>query len=130
MDLKGPYGTPIHTTADGIVSFAGRQRGYGKIVIVKHAGPYETRYAHLSAISVSRGQRVRRGQTIGKLGNTGASTGAHLHYEVRVNGEARNPMTIALPAARKAPQMDKSELNSLRNLANNYLSEISRLKNQ
>ena len=130
VDLKGPYGTPIHTTADGIVSFAGRQRGYGKIVIVKHAGPYETRYAHLSAISVSQGQRVRRGQTIGKLGNTGASTGAHLHYEVRVNGEARNPMTIALPAARKAPQMDKSELNSLRNLANNYLSEISRLKNQ
>ena len=105
-DYKAPYGTPVKVTADGVVSFAGWQGGYGKIVIVSHRGGYETRYAHLSAINVNKGEQVSRGKVIGKLGNSGASTGAHLHYEVRVNGVAQNPLTVKLPSAYRLRQQD------------------------
>lgn len=92
IDLAGPVGTPILATGDGVVKFAGRQSGYGNIIIVEHALGTETRYAHLSKIRVRAGQKVSRGAQIGDMGNTGRSTGSHLHYEVRVNGEAVNPM--------------------------------------
>lgn len=91
-DWAGATGTPIHTTADGIVSFAGRQGGYGNIIKIKHEFGFETRYAHLSRIRVKVGQRVSLGERIGDMGNTGRSTGTHLHYEVRVDGKAVNPM--------------------------------------
>ncbi len=92
-DFAGPHGTPIYATADGVVAFAGRQSGYGKLVKIRHAFGIETRYAHQSRIRVEVGQRVSRGDRIGDMGNTGRSTGTHLHYEVRVNGEAVNSMT-------------------------------------
>lgn len=98
VDFKAAYGTKIHSTGNGIVTFAGWQHGYGRIVIIKHPNGYETRYAHLSAISVHVGQSIKRGQVVGKLGNSGISTGPHLHYEVRVNGEPKDPMTISLPS--------------------------------
>ncbi|PWE30487.1 peptidase M23 [Maritimibacter sp. 55A14] len=92
-DLAGPVGTPIHATADGIVTHAGWLAGYGRLVKVRHALGFETRYAHLSKVRVEVGQKVSRGDRIGDMGNSGRSTGSHLHYEVRVGGRAVNPMT-------------------------------------
>ena len=91
-DFAGPVGTPIYSTADGVVVHAGWGSGYGRLIKIKHAFGIETRYAHLSKIRVSMGQRVSRGDRIGDMGNSGRSTGTHLHYEVRVDGTAVNPM--------------------------------------
>lgn len=91
-DFAAAHGTAIHATADGVVSHAGWGSGYGRLIKIKHDFGIETRYAHLSRIRVKVGQRVSRGQRIGDMGNTGRSTGTHLHYEVRVNGNAVNPM--------------------------------------
>ncbi|MBJ3761785.1 peptidoglycan DD-metalloendopeptidase family protein [Maribius pontilimi] len=92
-DFAASHGTPIHSTADGVVTHAGRQSGYGILVKIKHEFGIETRYAHLSRLHVKVGQRVSRGERIGDMGNTGRSTGTHLHYEVRVGGRPVNPMT-------------------------------------
>lgn len=92
LDLAGPRGTAIYATADGVVTSAGAERGYGKVVRIRHDLGYETIYAHQSSIRVKTGQRVSRGQRIGDMGNTGRSTGVHLHYEVRLNGAAVNPL--------------------------------------
>lgn len=92
VDMAGPTGTPIHATGDGVVSFAGRQSGYGLIIVIQHAFGFETRYAHLSRIRVTEGQRVSRGDRIGDMGSTGRSTGPHLHYEVRTGDTPVNPM--------------------------------------
>lgn len=92
-DFAAAYGTPIHATADGVVTFAGWQSGYGRLVKIQHAFGLETRYAHQSQLLVKVGQRVSRGEQIGAMGNSGRSTGTHLHYEVRVGGKAVNPMT-------------------------------------
>lgn len=91
-DFAGATGTPIHATADGVVVYAGRMSAYGNLIKIRHDFGYETRYAHLSKIRVEVGQRVSRGERIGDMGNTGRSTGTHLHYEVRVSGDAVNPM--------------------------------------
>lgn len=98
VDMAAPPGTPIYATADGVVTFAGWQSGYGRIIKVQHEFGIETRYPHLNAIRVEVGQRVSRGERIGDMGSSGRSTGSHLHYEIRVNGEAINPM-IYLGAA-------------------------------
>ena len=91
-DFAGPTGTPIYSTADGVVIHAGWSSGYGRLVKIQHEFGIETRYAHMSKIRVKVGQRVSRGQRIGDMGNTGRSTGTHLHYEVRVGGKPVNPM--------------------------------------
>jgi len=93
VDLAGPIGTPIYATADGVVSFAGRATGYGRLIKITNAFGVETRFAHLNSIDVRVGQRVSRGEKIGGMGNSGLSTGSHLHYEVRDNGNPVNPMT-------------------------------------
>jgi murein DD-endopeptidase MepM/ murein hydrolase activator NlpD len=92
VDMAGPVGTPIYSTADGVVVFAGWQSGYGRLVKIQHEFGIETRYAHLNAIRVQVGQRVSRGDRIGDMGNSGRSTGPHLHYEIRVGGQPINPM--------------------------------------
>lgn len=92
-DFAAAHGTPIHATADGVVTFAGRMSGYGNLVKIKHEFGIETRYAHLSKIGVKVGERVSRDDRIGDMGNTGRSTGTHLHYEVRVGGTPVNPMS-------------------------------------
>lgn len=92
LDMAGPIGTPIYATADGVVTHAGWDSGYGRLVKIQHAFGIETRYAHLSQVRVEVGQRVSRGDRIGDMGNSGRSTGPHLHYEIRVGGEAVNPM--------------------------------------
>lgn len=92
-DMAGPVGTPIYATADGVVTHADWQSGYGRLVKIQHEFGIETRYAHMSRIRVNKGQRVSRGDLIGDMGNSGRSTGPHLHYEVRVGGKAVNAMT-------------------------------------
>lgn len=94
IDMAAPVGTDIFATADGEVIFAGWQSGYGNLIKIRHELGTETRYGHLSKIKVKVGQKVSRGSLIAAMGNTGRSTGPHLHYEVRVNGRAVNPMTF------------------------------------
>lgn len=93
-DFAGPVGTPLYAAGDGVVIFAGRQSGYGLMVKIQHPFGIETRYAHMSRIGVSQGQRVSRGDRIGDMGRTGRVTGSHLHYEVRQNGTPINPMNF------------------------------------
>lgn len=93
IDLAGPHGTPIYATADGTVTDAGfNNGGYGNLIKLDHGRGIETRYGHLSAITVRAGERIKRGQLIGRMGSTGRSTGSHLHYEVRIDGRAVNPI--------------------------------------
>ena len=91
-DFAAPHGTPIRSTADGVVTYVGWQSAYGRLIKIKHDFGIETRYAHLSKFRVKKGQRVSRGQHIGDMGNTGRSTGTHLHYEIRIGGKPTNPM--------------------------------------
>ena len=93
VDFAGPVGTPLYSTGDGVVTHAGWQSGYGRLVKIEHQFGIETRYAHLSKLRVKVGQRVSRGDRIGDMGASGRVTGPHLHYEVRVGGQAVNPMT-------------------------------------
>ena len=92
IDLAAPIGTPIHAAADGVVGRADWFSGYGLYVALEHGGEIETRYGHMSRLNVAAGQVVHKGDIIGYVGTTGRSTGPHLHYEVRVAGEAVNPM--------------------------------------
>lgn len=93
-DMAAAYGTAIHATADGVVTYAGWDSGYGRQVTIRHDFGVSTLYGHLSDIDVSVGQRVSRGEKIGDMGNSGRSTGTHLHYEVHLNGTPVNPMTF------------------------------------
>lgn len=92
QDISAPMGTPVIGTADGVVVIAGWQRGYGRVVYLDHGNGLSTRYGHLSRIDVVEGQTVKRGELLGLVGSTGRSTGPHLHYEVRMNGQAMNPL--------------------------------------
>ncbi|MGR6328765.1 M23 family metallopeptidase [Sphingomonas sp. XXL09] len=98
VDIPGPVGTPIYATADGIVAHAARQGGYGNMVEINHGKGIATRYGHLSKILVTDGSRVTRGQLIALMGSTGRSTGPHLHYEVRIDGHAVNPIPFLTTA--------------------------------
>jgi murein DD-endopeptidase MepM/ murein hydrolase activator NlpD len=99
VDLATDIGTPVHVTADGVVREVSRDVGLGKLIKVDHQYGYTTIYAHLSRISVKPGQHVKRGEVIGAVGNTGYSTGPHLHYEVHLEGRPQNPMRYFLGAA-------------------------------
>ncbi|WP_120718104.1 M23 family metallopeptidase [Tsuneonella amylolytica] len=92
IDLAAPTGTPVYATADGTVGRADWFSSYGLYVAIEHGADLETRYAHMSRLAVAAGERVKKGDIIGYVGSTGRSTGPHLHYEVRVAGEAVNPI--------------------------------------
>jgi murein DD-endopeptidase MepM/ murein hydrolase activator NlpD len=92
IDIRAPRGTPVQAGGPGEVIYAGWLRGYGQIIIIDHGNDLSSVYAHLASLSVSEGDGVKRGQIIGTVGSTGTTTGAHLHFEVRLNGEARDPM--------------------------------------
>ncbi len=92
MDFSADIGTPVYATGNGTVVRAGWESGYGNLVEIDHGFNYITRYAHLSKINVTKGQQTKRGDKIGELGNTGKSTGPHLHYEVRLRGVPQNPV--------------------------------------
>jgi murein DD-endopeptidase MepM/ murein hydrolase activator NlpD len=91
IDMRGEIGEAVHATAAGRITIAGREGGYGNMIEINHGNGLATRYGHLSEIDVKVGQTVRIGEVIGKIGSTGRSTGPHLHYETRVDGEAVNP---------------------------------------
>lgn len=91
VDFRAPRGTKVVATADGVVSFAGRTGGYGRMVVIEHGNGWETRYAHLHRIKVESGDRVRRGRTLGTVGHSGNADGNHLHYEVLRHGVAIDP---------------------------------------
>ena len=93
MDFVGKFGTKIYTTGDGVVSVVNENfSGYGKYIKINHGFGYETAYAHLSKLLVKKNQKIKRGEPIGELGNTGLSTGPHLHYEVLFFGKTKNPI--------------------------------------
>jgi murein DD-endopeptidase MepM/ murein hydrolase activator NlpD len=99
VDLAAPTGTPVHASAAGKIVFVGRETGYGRLVIINNAAPYSTRFAHLSRFrkGLTVGMHIKRGQVIGYVGQSGWATGPHLHYEVRINDVAMNPLTVNLP---------------------------------
>ena len=103
QDFREEYGAPVHATAAGKVVKAGVNGGYGNMVEIDHGNGLTTRYAHLSAIDVEEDQAVTAGQVVGKLGSTGRSTGPHLHYETRIDGEAVDPQRFLRPGARVFP---------------------------
>ena len=123
IDYGAPTGTKIKATGDGIVEFAGRQGGYGNVIILRHQGRHETVYGHLSgfAAGLRKGARVTQGDVIGYVGATGVATGPHLHYEFRVDGEHRNPLTVALPTALP---LAPSQLAQFRDQAQGTLSRL------
>ena len=103
VDWATPYGAPIFASGNGVVEKVGWEGGYGKYVRLKHNNGYETAYGHMSAFAkgMEPGKRVRQGQVIGYVGSTGLSTGAHLHYEVIINGHFVDPMKIRVPRGRE-----------------------------
>ncbi len=106
VDYAAKSGTPIYAAGDGKVIFKGKKGGYGKVMIVQHGSRYTTLYAHLKTYNrkLRIGSKVKQGQTIAYVGSTGLATGPHLHYEFRVNGVHRNPLTVKLPASKPVPK--------------------------
>lgn len=115
VDYAASRGTPIRATADGKVIHAGRKGGYGKTIILRHAGRFSTLYAHMNgfAKNIKSGSRVKQGQIIGYVGSTGMSTGPHLHYEFRVDGTHQNPLTYKTPKASSVAEEEKAAFYAL-----------------
>ncbi|MCG8379287.1 MAG: M23 family metallopeptidase, partial [Proteobacteria bacterium] len=126
VDYAAPTGTPIKATGDGTVILAGRKGGYGRTVILKHGGKYSTVYAHLHryAKGVRKGKRVKQGQIIGYVGRSGLATGPHLHYEFRVHGVHRNPLTVKLP---KVESIHQDALVKFKKTITPMLTELDRI---
>lgn len=126
VDYAAPSGTPIHTTADGTVEFAGWQNGYGNVVIIKHHGKYSTLYAHQSRIAagITKGAKVSQGQLIGYVGATGWATGPHLHYEFRVDNQPIDPLSVDLPVART---LEPAEVRAFNQAVTPYKQQIQLL---
>lgn len=127
VDYAAPKGTHVWATADGTVSIIGRQRGYGKVVYIKH-GKYTTVYGHLSAFKrgLKKGRHVRQNEVIGYVGSTGLATGPHLHYEFRINGKHVNPLSHRLPIADTSRENDKK----FRSYADPLLKTLDQLKDE
>jgi murein DD-endopeptidase MepM/ murein hydrolase activator NlpD len=98
VDYGAPTGTEVRSVGDGVISFAGRQNGYGNVVEIRHDAHHTTLYAHLSRIDVRKGERVEQGQTVGGVGATGWATGPHLHFEFRIDGRHQDPLRVAKAA--------------------------------
>ncbi|MCS6921057.1 MAG: M23 family metallopeptidase, partial [Elioraea sp.] len=126
VDYAAPVGTPVRAAGDGRIVALGPRGGYGRTIVIDHGRRITTLYAHLSrfAPGLRLGSRVRQGQTIGFVGMTGLATGPHLHYEFRIDGVHRNPLTVPLPAA--APLVG-AELQAFRRAAQPWLAQIERL---
>lgn len=126
VDYAASTGTPIKATGDGTVIHAGKKGGYGRTVILKHGGKYSTLYAHMHryAKGVRTGSKVKQGQIIGYVGKSGLATGPHLHYEFRINGVHRNPLTVKLP---KVESINKKHLAEFKLKTNPMLIELDRI---
>lgn len=125
-DFAAPIGTKVKVTADGIVTFVGKQGGYGNVITVSHQGIYNTVYGHLSrfATGIHRGQRLTQGEIIGYVGMTGLATGPHLHYEFKINGTQRDPLRVALPDAKPINEQQKADFQEATFTMNNRLSML------
>ncbi|HEY9050098.1 MAG TPA: M23 family metallopeptidase [Gammaproteobacteria bacterium] len=121
VDYAAPRGTPVRASGDGKVIFRGKKGGYGNVVILKHGNIYSTLYAHLSSFNrkIYNGGNVKQGQVIGYVGSTGLASGPHLHYEFRLNGVHRNPLTVKFPSTSPIPERyrDNFELTTQEYLA-------------
>lgn len=129
VDFAAPIGTPVKVTSDGVVSYVGRQNGYGNVVMVNHGGGrYTTVYGHLSryAKGLYRGERVSQGDVIAYVGMTGITSGPHLHYEFKVDGTQRDPLRVALP---NATPVNDAALPAFRAMADNFVARINQLRN-
>ena len=126
VDYAAPRGTAGRATGSGRISFVGRKSGYGKTIVLTHGNGYTTLYAHLSryAKGARKGKPVRQGQLIGYVGSTGIATGPHLHYEFRINGVHRDPLTVALP---RAAPLDKEEMKRFRRTIGPLVARIDNL---
>jgi len=124
VDYGAPTGTPVLATGDGRVHSIGRNGGYGNTVVLKHGGQYSTLYAHLSGFKkgLKKGSNVKQGEVVGYVGATGLVTGPHLHYEFRVNGRHRNPLTYETPRARPIPERYKESFLAM---ARDRISQLS-----
>ncbi len=124
VDMAAPIGTNIRVSGDGVVDFVGKQTGYGNVVIVKHGKRYETLYAHLNefADGLRVGQKIRQGDIIGTVGITGMSSGPHLHYEFKIDGDHVDPMSAALPLSEP---LTASERNRFNNVSSSYQSKLA-----
>jgi murein DD-endopeptidase len=120
-DFATPIGTKLYAIGDGIVTRVGNHPAAGKYVVMKHGRKYTTRFLHLSKIYVRKGQHIKMGQLIAKSGNTGRSTGPHLHYEFHINGRAVNVMKVKLPLSKEVPKKQKIVFNKRRDL---FLKEM------
>jgi murein DD-endopeptidase MepM/ murein hydrolase activator NlpD len=127
VDFGAPIGTRVRATGDGIVEVAGRQGGYGNLVILRHQSQYQTAYGHLNgfAAGIRKGTRVAQGDVIGYVGTTGISTGPHLHYEFRVNGVHRNPLAMVLPAA---PPLAADQMARFRDSTQGILARLDDIR--
>lgn len=129
VDFAAPIGTPVKVTSDGVVSYVGRQNGYGNVVMINHqGGRYTTVYGHLSryAKGLYRGQRVGQGDVIAYVGMTGITSGPHLHYEFKVDGMQRDPLRVALP---NATPVNEADMHAFRTVADNFVARINQLRN-
>ncbi len=129
VDYAAARGTPIRASGDGKVKFKGTKGGYGKTVFIQHGNKYTTVYAHMSryARGIKKGKRIKQGQVIGYVGSTGLATGPHLHYEFRVHGTHRNPLTVKLPAAEPIDKAYKTHFNQQ---IKTYLSMLHLMKDE
>ncbi len=117
VDFAAGIGTPIRATADGVVDSAAMSGGYGNLVVIKHWGGYSTAYAHMQrfAPGIRKGSHVSQGEVIGFVGTTGWSTGPHVHYEFRVNNDARDPLSIVVPNVQALSNVDLPRFKAVAN---------------
>jgi murein DD-endopeptidase MepM/ murein hydrolase activator NlpD len=123
VDYAAATGTPIKASGDGKVIWRGTKGGYGRTVIIQHAGIYTTLYAHMSKYNskVKKGSRVKQGQVIGFIGSSGTATGPHLHYEFRVNGVHKNPLKVKFP---NVQPLNKKQMQSFAPRAQDLLEQL------
>ena len=128
VDFAAPIGTKVKVTSDGVVASIGRQNGYGNFIMVNHQGRFTTVYGHLShfAKELHRGQRVAQGDVIGYVGMTGLTSGPHLHYEFRIDGQQRDPLRVALPDAKPVSPENKAVFQVA---ADNFIARLNQLRN-
>ena len=128
VDYAAPVGTRVRAVGDGVVEFAGQQNGYGNMVVIRHDTRHSTAYGHLKAFGrgIRAGARVAQGDTVGLVGQTGWATGPHLHYEFRIDGDARNPLSVPLPAGIPVAQHD---MDAFRARAQSLTAQLNLIAN-
>ena len=127
VDYGAPIGTRVKATGDGIVEFAGRQGGYGNLVVLRHQGRFSTHYGHLSGFApgIRKGARITQGEIIGYVGKSGWATGPHLHYEFRINDVHQNPLSVALPSA---PPLGTQQAAEFKRHADQLVTRLERMR--